>query len=50
MNVDVLDWTEVSYHGVIGMDILQRLYWKYDREFLVIQDSPLSAGADSIEL
>ena len=36
-NINLLDWEDSSFHGIIGMDILSQVYFKSDKKNFVMQ-------------
>jgi len=39
-NINLLDWEDYSFHGIIGMDILSQVYFKSDKKNFVMQREP----------
>jgi len=45
LEVEVLDWEDYSYHGIIGMDILSRLHFRSDSKLFELQSKPFQIPA-----
>jgi len=45
LEVEVLDWEDYSYHGIIGMDILSRLHFRSDSKIFELQSKPFQIPA-----
>jgi predicted aspartyl protease len=46
--INILDWEDSSFHGVIGMDILSKLHFHSDTKSLTIQLKPFVFGGEEL--
>lgn len=48
LEVDALDWEDVRYHGIIGMDILSRLHFRSDTKLFELQNKPFETQPEEV--
>jgi len=49
LEVEVLNWEEYSYHGIIGMDILSRLHFRSDTKLFELQNKPFETQLEEMQ-